>query len=196
LLETDDANGYGTFVCRTVIWLLLLRWSWLFVTAPLESNLAGESFLHLVNLPFHEAGHLLFMPLGRFMMFLGGTLGQILMPVICLATFLVKTRDTFGAAVALWWAGENLLDVAPYINDARSLDLVLLGGVTGKETDGHDWENILSMLGWLEYDHRLAHLVNNAGIVLMLVAIVWGGVLLLRHFRRCLTSRDEPASLS
>lgn len=59
-------------------------------------------------------------------MFLGGTLGQVLMPVICLVTFLVKTRDPFGAAVALWWTGENLLDVAPYISDARSLDLVLL----------------------------------------------------------------------
>lgn len=196
LLETDQADGHATFVCRTVIWLILLRWSWPFVTAPLESNLAGESFLHLVNLPFHEAGHLLFMPFGRFMMFLGGAFGQVLMPVICLVTFLVKTRDPFGAAVALWWAGENLLDVAPYINDARSLDLVLLGGITGKETDGHDWENILSMLGWLEYDHRLAHLVNDAGIVLILVALIWSGALLLRHSRRCRTSRDEPASLS
>jgi len=195
LLETDGADGYGTFICRAVIWLILLRWSWLFVTAPLESNLAGESFLHLVNLPFHEAGHLLFMPFGRFMMFLGGTLGQVLMPVICLGTFLVQTRDPFGAAVALWWTGENFLDVAPYINDARSLDLVLLGGVTGRDTDGHDWENILGMLGWLQYDHRLAHLTHNTGRIVILVSLVWGGTLLLRHFRRCLASSDEPASL-
>lgn len=165
------------------------------MTAPWGSNAAGESFLHLVNLPFHEAGHLLFMPFGRFMMFLGGTLGQVLMPVICLGTFLVKTRDPFGGAVALWWTGENFLDVAPYIDDARSLDLVLLGGVTGRDTDGHDWENILGMLGWLQYDHRLAHLVNNAGIVLMLVSLAWSGALLLRHYRRWPASRHKPAPL-
>ena len=80
----------------------------------------------------------------------------ILTPLVCLATFLVKTRDPFGASVTLWWVAESCMDLAPYINDARTLDLLLLGGVTGKETDGHDWNNILTMLGWLEYDHRLA----------------------------------------
>ncbi len=28
-------------------------------------------------------------------------------------------------------AGQNLIDLAPYINDARNLQLVLLGGRTG-----------------------------------------------------------------
>lgn len=118
------------------------------------------------------------------MMFLGGTLGQILMPVICLATFLIKTRDPFGASVALWWTAENFMDIAPYVDDARALDLMLLGGVTGKETDGHDWENILSMLGWLPYDHRIAHLCYNFGILLMMMSFLWGGLLLVRQYRR------------
>ena len=78
------------------------------------------------------------------------------------------SRDPFGASVALWWTAENFMDMAPYINDARALELILLGGVTGQETDGHDWENILSTLGWLRYDHRLAHLSYNVGIALML----------------------------
>jgi hypothetical protein len=76
------------------------------------------------------------------------------------------------------------MDVAPYINDARALDLMLLGGVTGKETDGHDWENILGMLGWLEYDHRLAQLSHNVGILVMLTSLAWGGFLLWKHYRR------------
>jgi len=183
-IESDRADEAVTFAGRGLVLLLLLWWGWRFITTPLESNYTGESFLHLVNLPFHEAGHLLFMPFGRFMMFLGGTLGQILMPVICLATFLIKTRDPFGASVALWWTAENFMDVAPYINDARALNLMLLGGVTGKETDGHDWENILSMLGWLQYDHRIAHLSYNLGIVLMFASFAWGAMLLLRHYHR------------
>jgi hypothetical protein len=187
LIESDHVNDPLTFTGRSLVLLLLLWWGWSFVTTPLETNDTGESFLHLINLPFHEAGHLLFMPFGRFMMFLGGSLGQILMPVVCLVTFLVKTRDPFGASVALWWTAENFMDVALYINDARALDLVLLGGVTGKETDWHDWENILGMLGWLPYDHRIAHLSYNLGILLMLLALLWGGLLLLRQSRRLLS---------
>jgi hypothetical protein len=84
----------------------------------------------------------------------------------------------------LWWTAESMMDIAPYINAARALDLMLVGGVTGKETDGHDWGNILGMLGWLHYDHRIAHLAYDLGIVLMLVSFIWGGWLLLRHYRR------------
>jgi hypothetical protein len=184
LIESDHTTDVTTFWGRIGVFVLLLWWSWKFVVTPLESNYIGESFLHLINLPFHEAGHLLFMPFGRFMMFLGGSLGQILMPLVCLGTFLLKSRDPFGASVALWWTAENFMDVAPYINDARALDLPLLGGVTGKETDGHDWENILGMLGWIQYDHRLAHLFYNFGLLLMLTSVVWGGRLLWKHYRR------------
>jgi len=184
LLDSDESQEGVSLAGRGVVYLLLLWWGWGLMRAPIESSYAGESFLHLINLPFHEAGHLLFMPFGRFMMFLGGTVGQILMPIVCLLTFLIKTRDPFGASVALWWTAENFIDIAPYINDARTLDLLLLGGVTGKETDGHDWENILSMLGWLSYDHRIAQASQRVGTVLMLLSFVWGAVLLYRHERR------------
>lgn len=184
LIESDTTTDSMAFYGRAAVFLALVRWGWMFIVTPLETNYTGESFLHLINLPFHEAGHVLFTPFGRFMMILGGSLGQVLMPIICLGTFLVKTRDPFGASVALWWTAESVMDVAPYINDARALDLMLLGGVTGKETDGHDWNNLLTILGWLEYDHRLAHLAYNLGILLMLASFAWGGIILWRHHRR------------
>ena len=184
LVDSDTPTDSLRFAGRVVVFLVLLWWGRAFIFTPLETNYTGESFLHLINLPFHEAGHLLFIPLGRFMTILGGSLGQILMPLVCLGTFLIKTRDPFGASVALWWTAESFMDIAPYIDDARAMDLMLLGGVTGKETDGHDWNNILTMLGWLEYDHRLAHLAYNFGILLMLASFAWGGLLLLKHYRR------------
>ncbi len=187
LIESDQNMDALTFYGRVAVFIGLLWWGWKFIVTPLETNYTGESFLHLINLPFHEAGHVLFSPFGRFITILGGSLGQVLMPIICLGTFLVKTRDPFGASVALWWTAESMMDVAPYINDARAMDLILLGGVTGKEADGHDWNNILTMLGLLEWDHRLAHLTYNVGILLMLGAFLWGGILLLRHYRRIST---------
>lgn len=184
LIDSDEKADTPTFYGRALVYLALLWWGWTFIVTPLETNYTGESFFHLINLPFHEAGHLIFAPFGRFMMILGGSLGQVLMPVICLIAFLVHTRDPFGASVALWWTAESLMDVAPYIDDARALDLVLLGGVTGKETDGHDWNNLLTMLGWLEYDHRLAHAVYHLGTLLMLASFLWGGLLLVGQYRR------------
>lgn len=85
---------------------------------------------------------------------------------------MLKTRDPFGGSVALWWTAENFMDVAPYINDARAMELILLGGFTGQEVDAHDWNNLLTMLGWLQHDHRLAQLSYGIGTTLMLVAYV------------------------
>jgi hypothetical protein len=157
----------------------------------MESNTIGSSFWHLVNLPFHEAGHIIFRPFGRFMTSLGGTLAQLLMPLICLVVFIIKTRDPFGASFSLWWLGENFMDIAPYINDARSLTLPLLGGNIGRTSPYgfHDWEFILKESGLIEYDHLLAHFSYKIGTVLMICAFLWGGYILFQQFKN-LPSRN------
>jgi hypothetical protein len=96
----------------------------------------------------------------------------------------VKNHEPFSASIMLWWAGQNLMDLAPYIGDARALQLVLLGGHTGAEVEGHDWEAILSSLGWLKYDRTLATLSYGCGILLIVVALAWGGYVLYLQSRR------------
>jgi hypothetical protein len=173
------------FAGRVVVFIILFVWGWFFILSPMSSNYAGNSFLHLVNLPFHEAGHIFFRLFGRWMMSLGGTLGQLLIPLICLLAFLLKSRNAFGAAVCLWWLGQNFIDIAPYINDARKGELMLLGGVTGREADYgyHDWEFILNEIGLLPYDRVFAHLVHGFGIILMLISFAWAGYMLWRQYR-------------
>ena len=106
------------------------------------------------------------------------------MPAVCAAVLLLRTRDPFGAAVAQWWLGQSFIDIAPYVNDARSLDLVLLGGVTGKDVaDYHDWEFILRKLGLLTWDHALANLAKFTGTILMLAALGWAAFHLWQHFK-------------
>lgn len=164
---------------KTILWAALVLWAFKFIFSPVARNYAGHSILHLVNLPFHEAGHILFRPFGRFMAVFGGTLLQLLVPLVCAGVLLIRTRDAFGASVALWWLAQNFMDIAPYINDARDLNLILLGGVTGKEVaDYHDWEFILGKLGLLRMDHALALLSQAAGSILMVAALVWAAVCL------------------
>lgn len=132
----------------------------------------GGSFIHLIDLVFHEAGHIIFAPFGSFMMSLGGSLFQVMVPLLCAGALRFQQDDVFGASVCVWWAGENLLDLAPYIDDARSLQLMLLGGPAA-EVEGHDWEAILMALGWLHLDHAIAKGVWYCGAALMLASLVY-----------------------
>ncbi len=162
-------------LARGALLALLAVWTVRFVTHPLDFSVINASFLHVVNLPFHEAGHLFFAPFGSFFASLGGSLTQVLVPVVCLVAF-VRKPDLFGAAVAAWWAGQNLVDLGPYIADARALQMPLLGGGTGAEVEGHDWEAVLQALGWLHLDRRLgmfAHVLGSATMVAALAAGAW-----------------------
>jgi hypothetical protein len=78
------------------------------------------------------------------------------------------------------------MDLAPYINDARAQQLMLLGGGTGTDMPGmHDWNNILGYLDLLAQDHRIAVFTDTLGEILMLVALLWGaGLLVLMQQRR------------
>ena len=183
LLYIKPRINHLDFYCRIFVFMFLFIWSWWFVLSPIENNYSIKSFMHLVNLPFHEAGHVIFSPFGNFITSLGGSLGQILMPLVCLCVLLIRTRDTFGASIALWWLGENFIDMAPYINDARALQLPLLGGNTGASAPYgfHDWQYILNESDLLQHDHLIAVLSFSAGVVLMAVSLIWGGLVLYRQ---------------
>jgi len=161
---------------RTAFLALLTYYTFALLSRPIASNYLGETFLHLVNLPFHEAGHVLFSPFGRFLSVAGGTLMQLLVPGAVAASFLMR-RDRFGASVSVWWLGESLADVAPYADDARAGQLPLLGGVTGSEVeDYHDWEVMLGKLGMLSWDHAIGRFFFLAGGITMIAALVFGAV--------------------
>lgn len=145
-------------------------WTLQFARTPLSDD-AMASFLHLPDLVFHEAGHIIFSPFGQFMTVLGGSLMQLIVPVVA-GLSLLRQEQPFGAAVCGWWAGQNLVDLAPYIADARALRLVLLGGHTGAEVEGHDWEFILMQLGMLHRDRQLGYACYALGVVAMTTALI------------------------
>jgi hypothetical protein len=180
----DEVNSMHVWG-RAIVLLVLIVWGGKLVFSGIAGNAAGESLLHLVNLPFHEFGHILFRPFGSFITSLGGTLGQLLFPFVCLAVLLWQTRDPFGGAVSFWWFGENFLDIAPYINDARAGVLPLVGGNTGHSSPYgfHDWEFLLTESGLLRYDHILANFSQAVGSLLMALAIAWAGYILFLQYK-------------
>jgi len=167
-------------VARALFLSLLALWTARFLRHGMDGEALMGSFLHLVNLPFHEAGHVLLSPFGRFLTVLGGSLLQVAVPLACAATFVRKTRDPFAASVATWWAGQSLMDLAPYVADARALRLPLLGGRSGAEVEGHDWEHLLTTLGLLDHDVALGRLAFATGALVMSASLAWGAVVLWR----------------
>ena len=171
------------FAGRCVVFaLIFIAGIRLMINLP-SSELAGHSFFHNISIPFHEAGHIFFSILGDFMKTLGGSIMQVLIPVVCLAAFL-KKNDVFAASFALWWAGQNFIDMGPYMNDARAQELMLLGGVTGQDVPGyHDWNNILGQLGLLKLDHAIANTSHFFGSFLMIAALFWCGIILYMQYK-------------
>jgi hypothetical protein len=185
--HVPESVAPSTFIARGVLIAILFIWWIVFLVKPMGD--VNDSYLHLINLPFHEAGHILFIPFGRFLSVLGGSLLQVIVPLVCMGA-LLRSRDTVGAAATLWWAGQNLVDLAPYIADARALQMPLLGGRTGAEVEGHDYEYLLQTLGWLQHDVALGRAARGMGLLIMLLAVVWGAVMLFSQRRR-LRARAE-----
>lgn len=120
----------------------LLRWLGLtvavvFVTPGIFRPLAGHP-LELVNLVFHEAGHVLLAPTGVTLMLLGGSLFQVLVPAVCIGHFW-RRGDHYAAGLLCLWLAQSWAGVAAYVQDAptRALDLI-----TG-DPDTHDWWQLL-----------------------------------------------------
>ncbi len=122
-------------------------------------------FLHGVDLIFHEAGHVIFGFFGEFMGIAGGSLNQVLIPVVATIAFL-KTRQYASAAVTLFWTGQSLADVAVYAADGRAMALPLLA-----EGLIHDWNWILGRLGLLGSAETVGRLLFGLGALTMLAAL-------------------------
>jgi hypothetical protein len=125
ITDTPAPMSQGSRIGHALLLAGLFVYGWRFILGDVASGEAWSNFLHGVNLVFHEAGHVLMMPFGQFIHVLGGTLGQLVMPLVVCCAFLVTRRDAAGASVGLWWFGQSLTDCAPYIADARKLELVL-----------------------------------------------------------------------
>jgi len=193
LTFTDAAAKRADFWLRAVVYAVLIPWGWYFMMLKPADPVIMHSVLHHPDLAFHEAGHVVFRLFGRFITILGGTLGQLLMPVILCVAFARGLwgagRDNFSASVMLWWLGQSFMDCGPYIADARSLSLPLVGGGTGADRPGvHDWENILTDLDMLNYDQQIAAFAHGVGVLVMLLAFAWGGIILKKLY---LNARDR-----
>ena len=127
------------------------------------------SFLDNVDLPIHEFGHLLFRPFGQFMMVAGGSLFQVILPLIFVGYFVWK-HQFYSAAIVSLWVGQSILNVYVYAADSVVMQLVLTSGFTGSEGSFHDWNYLLTATGLLSSTKTVAGIIRFVGTLTILGA--------------------------
>jgi len=177
LLQVPERVDPRHWWARVVLLAWFALWGLRLIALDHRHGEIGGTFIHGPLLLFHEAGHVLFSPLGEWMMVAGGTLMQLLLPLVLMLALLLKSHDPFGAAIGMWLLGVSLLDVAPYMYDALQPQLMLLSGTTG-EDGGHDWIHLLSSLGLLPRAQALGTTTHRLGAGVLLLSLGWAAWLL------------------
>lgn len=153
---------------RALALLVLAVLGWQVLQRELDFSAGGGAlqFIHGIDLVIHEAGHAFGLVLPRFFYFLAGSALQIILPAVCALTFLHQRHMT-SFAVALFWTGESVTDVAIYMADARKQALPLLGG----HGTVHDWNHLLAQLHLLGWAPSLGRLTFGVGILMITAAL-------------------------
>ncbi len=137
---------------------LFLLYAWL--------NHSGFLVLDYVNLMIHEGGHFFFGWFGHTIMILGGTLAELIVPMLCAAYFFWK-RETTGVAFSSFWFFENFPYIGTYMADARSASLPLVG------SDESDWTILFCQWGLLAQDQKIGGTMRVLGWLGMMATVAW-----------------------
>jgi hypothetical protein len=116
--------------------------------------------LGLIDLGFHELGHLLTRWLPHVVTAMMGSIFQVGVPLGVAAYFLWRARDVAAGAMCLAWAGSSARDVGVYVADAPYQRLQLIGGE-------HDWAFVLGHYHALNHAAAIAAWVKGFGAALL-----------------------------
>lgn len=150
----------------------------LVLAVPYYTKAQPYGVLDYATLPFHEAGHFVFMLFGRFMGVLGGTLVQLGMPLCFGLYFLLFRKDRFAAGICSFWLFTQCINMSVYMADARFMILPLFGG------DEHDWNYLFGQFHLLHPSVQIAGAVRVIATIGMSVTIAVLFWLVFVEFRK------------
>ena len=160
----EDAEEWTTG--RSAPWRLPLLAYLIYAGVRHLADPLYRSWFAGITLIFHEMGHMLFSMMGHTLLFLGGTILQIVVPLAAGAQLLFRQRDYYGVAVCGGWLSFSLWDIATYVSDANkeNLPLVAMG-----DNCKHDWATLLTEWRVLNYCDTFASVIR------VLAFVAWAG---------------------
>jgi hypothetical protein len=151
---------------ETIFWLVMLYAVFDHLIAP--QNSTTGFVVWLLTIGPHEAGHLICNPFGVLIMFLGGSIWQVLMWLLLGMWSLFARKQMSVALLMFTITGHSFINLAQYIGDAQAKQMPLLFGM---DSSHHDWANILGMLNLLPFDGALALLSTLIGVIVVVGCI-------------------------
>lgn len=109
--------------------------------------------INTIDLFIHEGGHFFFSFFGKIIYAMGGSLMQVLIPVISAIVFARSSPPSL--PFTLYWVGHNLVDVSVYMADAPIRQLPLIS-----RSATHDWNYLAHRLGIMDSIVDLASAVH------------------------------------
>ncbi|HWQ03292.1 MAG TPA: hypothetical protein VNL38_02325 [Candidatus Nitrosotenuis sp.] len=152
------APSTAGLICGLIFYCGFLLYAW--------ASQAEFLFLDHVNLIIHEAGHFFFGWFGSTIGILGGTLGELLVPLL-LGIYFWWHRHTSAVAFCAFWFFENFLYIGTYMADARRLTLPLVG------SGEHDWEILFTQWNLLHLDQKIGGWTRGLGWLGMMLSPAW-----------------------
>jgi|SRR5450759_2861732 len=192
-MEPDDALEFATWRDDARAWCEGRSWHW---RAAVLLLLAWQAIIpfgdsegfHLfrgITFGAHEFGHLFFAVFGgEWLSIAGGSLMQLAVPIGA-AAIMRHYRDWFGVAACGLWLASSFADLAPYIADARAMELDLVS--FSPDGGEHDWNYLLGHAGMLMRDQAVARIDRFAGFVVLVASL-----LLALWLLRQMANRTEP----
>ena len=178
----DDYLGEWKAISRYsgIAWLCF----YLLFLVYAAADRSGFLLLDYVNLIIHEGGHFFFSWFGYTITILGGTLGELIVPLLCAAYFFAH-RETFGFAFCAFWFFENFPYIGTYMADARAQALPLVG------SGDHDWGILFGQWGLLAQDQKIGGTMRVLGWMGMIGVVGWQGWQTYRSARASENARAE-----
>lgn len=168
----EDKFGEWKPVSRVagIAWLcfyaLFLVYAFVEHAGPFLTDKPGFLILDYVNLLIHEGGHFFFSWFGDTIHILGGTLGELIVPLLC-ACYFFWQRETTGFAFSSFWFFENFPYIGTYMADARTAALPLVG------SDESDWTILFEKWGLLAQDQKIGGAMHILGWLGMIATAAW-----------------------
>lgn len=131
-------------------------------------EMGNYTFFDDVSLVIHTLGAFVFGFFGPFMEAAGGTILQIVLPLL-LVRFFYRYSYGFGTQVFLFWLGQNLVNISVYVQGIQVHRLPRFAD------DTHDWHYMLGVLGLQAYDVVIASAFFIAGILCFVGVVLLPG---------------------
>jgi len=124
---------------------------------------------HLFILYIHEAGHFFFRIFGQTMYVMGGSLFQVIVPIVWF--FVAKREGSPLSNVALFFTGISTMDVSIYMKDAEMRMLPLIGGLSKAH---HDWGTLFVHWHAIDFAYPMGEFIFWVGCILSVAGLVFG----------------------